>query len=96
MRVMMKASMSTERTNELIRSGKMPQLVQEVMDHLKPESSYFTVDEGQRTMFVVFDMKDTSSMPVIAEPLFMEMGAKIDYTPVMNLDDLQKGLAALR
>ncbi|MFG2130731.1 DUF3303 family protein [Streptomyces sp. NPDC048751] len=96
MRVMMKAELDTEKTNDLIRNGKMPQIVQEAMEHIHPESSYFTVDEGQRTMFFVFDMQDTSTMPAIAEPFFMQMGAKIDYTPVMNLDDLQRGLAELR
>ena len=96
MRVLLKASMDTERTNDLIRSGKMPQLVQEIMEQLKPESAYFTVDQGMRTMFLVYDMKDPSDMPPTAEPFFMQMGAKLDYTPVMNLEDLQKGLSRLR
>ncbi|GGT50096.1 hypothetical protein GCM10014713_50290 [Streptomyces purpureus] len=32
----------------------------------------------------------------IADPLFQEMGAEVTFEPVMNLDDLRKGLAALR
>jgi hypothetical protein len=34
-------------------------------------------------------------MPVITEPLFREADAKVSYSPVMNLDDVQKGLSQL-
>jgi hypothetical protein len=34
-------------------------------------------------------------MPVISEPFFMQLGAEITYTPVMNLEDVQKGLSQL-
>jgi hypothetical protein len=34
-------------------------------------------------------------MPVISEPFFMNLGAKISYTPVMNYEDVQKGLSQL-
>jgi hypothetical protein len=40
-------------------------------------------------------MQDSSQMPAIAEPFFLDMGAEVTYTPVMNADDMQKGLAAL-
>ena len=46
-------------------------------------------------MTMVFDMKDTSQIPAIAEPLFTELDAGVSCTPVMNIDDLRKGLAAL-
>jgi hypothetical protein len=49
-----------------------------------------------RTMFLFFDLKDPSQMPAIAEPLFFQLGAKVDYTPVMNAEDVRKGLAQLK
>jgi hypothetical protein len=39
-------------------------------------------------------MKDSSDIPAIAEPLFMGLNAEIEMLPVMNQDDLQKGLTA--
>lgn len=39
MRVMLRATMDTEKANELIRKGKLPQLMQETMDRLKPEAA---------------------------------------------------------
>jgi hypothetical protein len=95
MRVMLKASMDTEKANEAIRNGTLGKLVQESLEQLKPEAAYFTTDHGKRTAFLVFDMQDSSQMPAIAEPFFLDMGAEITYTPVMNLEDLNKGLAAI-
>ncbi|MEU9137050.1 hypothetical protein AB0D33_13970 [Streptomyces sp. NPDC048404] len=95
MRVMLRATMDTEKANELIRSGKLPQLMRETMERLKPEATYFTTHEGSRACYMVFDLQDSSRIPVIAEPFFMELGARIDLSPVMNAEDLHKGLSEL-
>ncbi|MFF2361856.1 DUF3303 family protein [Streptomyces sp. NPDC058122] len=95
MRVMLKATMDTDKANELIRSGKLPELMQRTMDRLKPESAYFTAQDGSRTCYMVFDMQDSSQMPSIAEPFFMSLGARVEFTPVMNAEDLHKGLSQL-
>ncbi|MFJ9540880.1 hypothetical protein ACIRPX_26910 [Streptomyces sp. NPDC101225] len=96
MRVLLKASMNTEKANEVIRSGKMPQLMEEALGHIKPEAAYFTLDHGVRTAYLFFDMKDSSQMPSVGEPFFTDLGAELELTPVMNSDDLQKGLSELR
>jgi hypothetical protein len=44
----------------------------------------------------VFDLKDPSEIPSIAEPFFLNFNAKVAFCPVMNAEDLQKGLAALQ
>jgi len=51
--------------------------------------------DGQRTAYVVFDLREPAQMPQLAEPLFRELKAKIDWRPVMNREDLQEGLARL-
>ncbi|MBT2675275.1 hypothetical protein J7E95_31635 [Streptomyces sp. ISL-14] len=96
MRVLLQAHLDTAKANEVVRSGKMPQVMQEIMEAFKPEASYFGPDQGVRTMFLVFDMQDTSQMPPITEQLFQAFGAEVNYTPVMNLEDLQKGLSQLK
>ncbi|MEU6373432.1 hypothetical protein [Streptomyces sp. NPDC046909] len=96
MRVLLKASLNTEKANDLIRSGKLPQLMQEALENIKPEAAYFTLDHGVRTCYLVFDMQDSSQMPPTGEPFFMDLDAELDMTPVMNAEDLQKGLSALR
>lgn len=95
MRVMLKATLDTEKSSEAIRQGKLPELIKGTMDRIKPEAAYFMPDEGQRCCVFVFDMQDSSDLPPLAEPFFMELGAKVEVLPVMNLDDLQAGLSAL-
>ena len=95
MRVLLKVSMDTEKANEAISNGTLPKLIEASLEQIKPEAAYFTSENGQRTAFLFFDMEDSSLMPVISEPFFMNLGAKISYTPVMNREDLQKGLSQL-
>jgi hypothetical protein len=40
-------------------------------------------------------MKDTSEIPRIVEKLFQSGNAAVEVLPVMNAEDLKKGLAAL-
>jgi hypothetical protein len=41
-------------------------------------------------------MQSSSQVPALVEPLFQWMGANVDVTPVMNYDDLKKGLSENR
>lgn len=96
MRVMLRARMDTQVANKAIKNGAMQKLMQSMTDELKPEATYFSASEGERACTMVFDMKDSAQLPTIAEPLFEELGAKIEIQPVMTIEDLQKGLAALK
>ncbi|MFI1393389.1 hypothetical protein [Streptomyces sp. NPDC020681] len=65
------------------------------MEAIHPEAAYFTTRDGDRTAYIIFDLQDSSLMPKLSEPFFLEFGAKVSYTPVMNTEDLRTGLAAL-
>jgi hypothetical protein len=41
---------------------------------------------------IFFEMKDSADIPVIAEPLFIGLAAALEFVPVMNPDDLKRGL----
>ncbi len=92
MRMMMKLQMDTEAGSKMIADGSMPQLMQEMMGRLQPESAYFGPEDGMRTAFIVFDLEDPSQLPAITEPLFSKMKANVKLFPVMDREDLQKGL----
>ncbi|MGW0826641.1 hypothetical protein [Streptomyces sp. NPDC002845] len=96
MRVLLKATLDTEKGNEAIRSGKMPELIKEALDRIKPEAAYFGPLGGRRTVLLFLDMKDSSDLPVTGEPFFSQFNAEVEVTPVMNGEDLQNGLAKLR
>ncbi|MGZ2356655.1 hypothetical protein LRE75_08130 [Streptomyces sp. 372A] len=96
MRVMLRAQLDTQLANEAVKNGSLSKTMQSLMERLKPEAAYFGPSEGKRACTFVFDMQDSSLLPLISEPLFEGLGAKIEIHPVMNTEDMQKGIAALR
>jgi hypothetical protein len=95
MRVMATISIPVEAGNRAITEGSLPKVIQETANRWSPEAMYFTASGGKRTAFVVFEMPDSSALPAFAEPFFSQLKAEIEIAPVMNPDDLQKGLSAL-
>ena len=95
MRMMMKVQMDTEAGSRAIADGSMPQLMQETLGRLQPEAAYFGPENGIRTAFIVFDLQDPSELPSITEALFSTLKANIQMFPVMDREDLQKGLGQL-
>jgi hypothetical protein len=95
MRMMMKVKMDTEAGSRAIADDSLPQVMQETLGRLKPEAAYFGPENGVRTAFIVFDLEDPSQLPSISEPLFSKLKANIQMFPVMDREDLQKGLGQL-
>lgn len=95
MRVLLKVGMDTAKSNDAVRNGTLGKLMQESMEQIKPEAAYFTAEDGKRTAYLVFDMQDVSLMPVLSEPFFQNLDAEVSYTPLMNFEDVQKGLTQL-
>jgi hypothetical protein len=93
MRMLLKAVMDTEAANEVALKGQLKDVIHQLVDQLHPEAAYFVADNGQRSCLIVFDMTDSSQIPVIAEPLFFGAKAQVTLVPCMNLEDLDRGLA---
>ncbi|HEY7450264.1 MAG TPA: hypothetical protein VH702_19055 [Vicinamibacterales bacterium] len=95
MRTMIKVTVPVEAGNRAIRDGSLPKVISDALERLRPEAAYFFPDRGVRTCLFVIDVKDPSEIPVIAEPFFTQLDAAVDFTPVMNADDLKKGLGQI-
>ena len=93
MRTMVKISIPAERGNAAVKDGSLPKIMAEALERLKPEAAYFMAEGGLRTAMLVLDLKDVSDIPGIAEPFFQGLNAGVNFAPVMNADDLKKGLA---
>jgi hypothetical protein len=96
MRMMLKVVIPTETGNQAIKDGSLHKILEAAMNKLKPEAAYFLPEHGLRSAIMFFDMKDASEIPGIAEPLFAGLNARIQLLPVMNADDLKKGLDIAR
>ena len=69
--------------------------MQAAAERWKPEAAYFTTFDGKRTAYFVFDLPNSLDIPASAEPFFTELNAEVQLAPVMNAEDLQKGLSGL-
>jgi hypothetical protein len=92
MRMMLQIVIPTETGNKAIKDGSLHKILEAAMSKLKPEAAYFLPEHGLRSAMMIFDMKDASEIPVIVEPLFAGLNARVQLQPVMNADDLKKGL----
>ena len=92
MRMMLRWTVPVERGNEAIRDGSLAGTLQSLMAELEPEAAYFWPENGERAGMIIFDMADTTQIPQIAEPLFLNLDAAVEFLPVMNADDLKTAL----
>src|ERR1700730_16127945 len=91
MRMLLRVSIPVETGNAAIKAGTLSSTIERILADLKPEAAYFLADDsGQRSGSIVFDMKDASQIPGIAEPWFLAFNATVSLRPVMNPQDLAK------
>jgi len=89
MRMLMQISIPVDAGNKAARIGAFGEPFKKILDAMKPEAAYFTATAtGERGGFIVFDMKDTSQIPAVAEPFFLAYNARVKFFPVMNAQDL--------
>ncbi len=95
MRMMMRWTVPVERGNETIKDGSLAKTIEEMIEKLQPEAAYFWPEQGERGGMMVFDMADPSQIAIIAEPLFVNLDAAVEFLPVMNADDLRKAISSI-
>jgi hypothetical protein len=89
MRMLLRVSIPVEAGNAAAKAGTLGTTIERILADLKPEAAYFLADDaGNRSGSIVFDMKDTSQIPAVAEPWFLAFNAKVSLRPVMNPQDL--------
>lgn len=91
MRMLLRVSIPVETGNAAAKEGTLGVTIESILADLKPEAVYFFADDhGQRSGSIVFEMKDASQIPSVAEPWFLAFNAKVSLRPVMSLQDLAK------
>jgi hypothetical protein len=94
--MLLRVSIPVEAGNAAAKTGTLGSTVEKLVADLKPEAAYFFNDDnGNRTGSIVFDLKDSSEIPGIAEPWYLAFNAKVSFRPVMNAQDLAKAAPAI-
>jgi hypothetical protein len=93
MRMMLRFTLPVEKGNQAFKDGSLGKTLESIMNKLKPEAAYFGPSDGKRSGMVFFDLADPSQIVEVVEPLFSNLNAAVEIIPVMNADDLRKGIA---
>ena len=89
MRMLLRVSLPVESGNAAAKAGTLGSTIEKILADVKPEAAYFYADDdGHRAGSIVFDMKDASQIPALAEPWFLAFNAKVSFRPIMNPQDL--------
>jgi len=76
--------------NALVREGRAGAVLKAILDEIKPEAAYFYAPNGHRGGTLVVNLDDVSRIPSIAEPFFLQLGARCEFHPAMTPDDLAR------
>jgi hypothetical protein len=92
MRFLIRTRIPTELGNRMVQDPDFLKKLEEYINKVRPEASYFMPIDGQRSCAFIVNLQSNDQVPAAVEPLFQWMGANVDVIPVMNFEDLKKGL----
>ncbi len=92
MRFLIHAKIPTEAGNLMLQDPNLLNKLQTYISKVKAEATYFFEEEGDRVAAFIVDIPQASEIPVLIEPLYSGMGARVELHPVMSFDDLKNGV----
>ena len=88
MRMILNVAFPAEPFNTMVRKGTVGKTIQRILEVVKPESVYFTEQDGHRGGILVVEVKDSSSIPALVEPFFLSFNATCSFRIAMTPEDL--------
>jgi len=79
MRLMLKFTIPVEKGNQAAQDGTLGVAIDKLIEQTQPEAAYFMVEQGKRAGMIFFELSDQAKLII----------------PVLNQDDLRKGLRNL-
>jgi len=90
MRMLLNVTFPPEPFNSLVKENKAGPVINQILSDLKPESSYFTEEDGYRSCILVINVSEPSQIPVFAEPFFLNFDAECKFRIAMTPEELAK------
>ena len=95
MRYIIKFNFPVDSGNAVLSDPEFGEKLQQFLSDVNAEAAYFTLVDGQRGGYIVVSFDDASTIPAIAEPLFLWLKADVEFIPVMVAEDLAKAGPAI-
>jgi hypothetical protein len=95
MRIMLRFKIPVERGNQAAKDGTLGSTIDALLAARQPEAAYFHTVDGERGGTMVFEVADVAELVQVAESMFANLDAALTIEPVLTIDDLRRGLAAL-
>jgi len=90
MKMLLTVDFPLEPFNSLVKSGKAGEIIQKILETIKPETAYFTEQDGKRGGIFVININSPSDVPFFSEPFFLEFDASCKFRILMSPEDLQR------
>lgn len=81
--------MPLEPFNSLVKQGTVGKVLGKIMEDLKPEAAYFTLEDGKRSALMVININKPGDYVKYAEPFFLQFNAQVKYDIVMSPEELR-------
>ena len=89
MRMLMNVIFPHEEFNEAVRDASVGGKVGRILEQIKPETVFFTEQNGRRGAFLIVNLDTPSQVPALAEPWFLTFNADVTFRIVMSPEDLK-------
>ncbi len=90
MRFLLSVTFPPEPFNTLVKEKRAGQILNRILNELKPEAAYFTEEDGSRGGILVINLSEPSRIPFFAEPFFLNFNAECRFRIAMTPEDLTK------
>jgi hypothetical protein len=88
MRVLMRVEVPTTEGNRGLQSGKWQKVTTDFKQAFSPESMYFVIENGLRTVYVVVSIDKVNAIPALVEPWFQGLHARVELLPCLTYDEM--------
>ena len=96
MRMLVTVEMPHEPFNTLVRNGKAGEILARILESTKPDVIFFTEQDGHRGAVMSLNINDSSEIPALAEPWFLNFNADCRFRIAMTPEELgNSGLDAI-
>lgn len=89
MKMFLRVVMPVEPFNTMVRKGTVGKNLEKIMADLKPEATYFTLTDGERTALMVIDVNNPGDYIKYAEPFFLQFDAECSWDIIITPEELK-------